>query len=156
MIAYLCVKHVFYGGNIRYNFTNVLCNSPFSGKTLASEKSRYRYFSVSLYRAGRRTLARVSLKFTKQAHHQECLHLILQFTPDIINIQDASVSPCLNTTVFLNRLEYVPAIVSIPYVTSQAEGDEEGLYGLRTVDSNFIVDWSINRRTTYRRIYRAS
>ena len=99
--------------------------APFNGSTFASEKRRYRYFNVSLYHTFELDAAFKREK-GETAYHQECLHLIFQLALCVANIQDGSVPARLNAAVLLDCLEYLPAIVTIAYISCQSESNEEG------------------------------
>ena len=119
MEPYLSIENIFCGEDGQYSFLSKPGNedyAPFNGSTFALEKRRYRYFNVSLCHTFELD-ATFKREKGETAYHPECLHLIFQLALCVANIQDGSVPSRLNAAVFLDCLEYLPAIVTIAYIS---------------------------------------
>lgn len=101
-----------------------------SGIVSPSEKSRNRYFSVSLC-----NLSKVSSvnEMPGETHQEERLHLVLVPHRHFVDVDDGSVPTARNAAVRLNSTEYRPAMLAITLISREAECDEQRLDRFRPV-----------------------
>ncbi len=120
-----------------------------------SEKSRNRYFNVSLY-----NLFKVSSidEMLGETHQEECLHLVFVPHWHFVDVNNGSIATAWNAAVCLDRAEYRPAMVTITLISRETERDEQRLDCLwpivvQSAHSQGVGEEGIK---THRSMYRAS
>lgn len=131
-----------------------------NGTILSSEKSRYRYFSVSLYRKCCQGLE-ISLKklMNRRNYQEKRFHLVLMPCWNFVHIDYARISSRVHLAVFLDGLEYLPSILPVHFVASQPESDKERLDRLRSETEGSQHSppiWLWRLEQAYLRMYLAS
>ena len=120
-----------------------------------SEKSRNRYFSVSLCNPFK--VSGVNDNAGEKPHQEERFHLVLVPHWDFVDVDDGSIPTAWDAAVRLNRTEYRPAMLAIALVPRETERDEQRLNCLWPVvfvqSAIFARAWE---EEAHRSMYRAS
>ena len=95
--------------------------TPCNGRTLASEKSKYKYFNVSL--CGLSAMSCMGF-LPSPTYHEERLHLIVVLRGDLVDIENGRIPAALHATVLFDRLEYSPTVIAVADVSGQPERDK--------------------------------
>ena len=61
-----------------------------------------------------------------RAYHQKGFHLVLLLDRDLVYIPDASVATRGDATMFFDRLEDGPSLITVQWITCQPKGKEKG------------------------------
>jgi len=73
------------------------------------------------------------LHINRLANHQERFHLIFLFRRVSIDVDDGCISASLDTAMLLNRLEDSPTVITVTFITSESESNEDRFNGFWSV-----------------------